>query len=87
VDKGPLHLIQAGLIDQLSTLGWNVRFGGHHQFEDISVEQDPPNGIVKRPRLVSKICESVAKAVGDHVHNGIIPLTLGGDHSLVSTCG
>jgi arginase len=83
VDKGPLHLIQAGLIDQVSTLGWNVRFDGHH-FEDVSVEQDPPSGIVKRPRLVSKICESLAKAVSGHVHDGVLPLTLGGDHSLVS---
>jgi arginase len=86
VDKGPLHLIEAGLIDQVSTLGWKVHFD-NHQFEDISIEQDPPSGIVKRPRLVSKICESVAKAVGEHVHNGVLPLTLGGDHSLVSTHG
>lgn len=82
VDQGPIHLVEAGIIDQISTLGWKVHFDGHHQFEDIAVEHDPPRGIVKRPRLVSKICESVSQAVGKHIQNGALPLTLGGDHSL-----
>jgi arginase len=79
-----MHLVKAGLIGQIQTLGWKVQFDGHHQFEDISVEHDPPQGILKRPKLVSTICENVSKAVGKHIHNGALPLTLGGDHSLVS---
>ena len=83
VEHGPMHLIKAGLIDQVAALGWQVNFGGHHQFGDITVENDPPRGIVKRPRLVSKVCENLARVVGEHVQRGHLPLTLGGDHSLV----
>lgn len=81
---GPIHLVQAGLLDQVASLGWKVEFNGHHQFEDLTVENDPPNGIVKRPRLVSKVCESLAAEVGASAANGELPVTLGGDHSLVS---
>ncbi|KAF9469233.1 arginase [Collybia nuda] len=82
VDKGPIHLIDAGLVNQLVTLGWKVNFDGHHQFEDIKAEDDPPIGILKNPRLVSRVSESVAKAVTGHVSKGHLPITLGGDHSL-----
>lgn len=85
VEQGPIHLIKAGLIDQISALGWQVNFGGHRQFENITVDHDPPRGIVKRPRLVSKVCESLAQTVGEHVQRGHLPLTLGGDHSLVGS--
>ena len=86
VDHGPIHIVEAGLIDQLKELGWNVEFDGHHQFEEIAAENDPPVGKLKNPRLVSRVCESVAKAVGGHAKKGQLPLTLGGDHSLVSLC-
>ncbi|KAG8929130.1 Arginase, catabolizes arginine to ornithine and urea [Tulasnella sp. 419] len=82
VDKGPVTLVEAGLVEQISGLGWAVEFGGHHQFEDISAENDPPMGVVKRPKLVSRVTEEIAKVVGAHVKAGKLPLTLGGDHSL-----
>ncbi|KAI0273458.1 arginase [Gloeopeniophorella convolvens] len=82
VDKGPIHLVNAGLIDQLKELEWVVEFDGHHQFEEISAENDPPIGKLLNPRLVSKVTEAVAQAVGDHARKGSLPLTLGGDHSL-----
>jgi len=82
VDTGPIHLVQAGLIDQIKGLGWHVEFGGHHQFEDLTVTQDPPAGIVKRPRLVSKVNQQVAKEIEGHAKAGRLPVTLGGDHSL-----
>ncbi|KAJ3761226.1 Ureohydrolase [Lentinula raphanica] len=112
VDKGPIHLVEAGLVNQLEELGWNVKFDGHHQFEDIkyalsssssvdpsaptassassavnddastSNHWDPPIGILKNPRLVSRVCEEVAKVVSGHAKNGELPVTLGGDHSL-----
>lgn len=83
VDKGPIHLVEAGLPQQLSELGWNVEFDGQHQFEAIAAEDDPPIGKLKNPRFVSKVCEGVAHVVGDHAKKGQLPLTLGGDHSLV----
>ncbi|KAF8681495.1 arginase family [Rhizoctonia solani] len=82
VDHGPIHLVNAGLEDQLAGLGWKVKFDGHHQFEEIDAQNDTPLGILKRPRLVSQVCEAVAKVVGDHARKGELPLTLGGDHSL-----
>ncbi|KAG5647314.1 hypothetical protein DXG03_000852 [Asterophora parasitica] len=82
VDKGPIHMVEAGLIDQITELGWKVKFDGHHQFEDINAENDPPIGILKNPRLVSRVCEAVATSVGDVARAGQLPITLGGDHSL-----
>ncbi|CAA7271595.1 unnamed protein product [Cyclocybe aegerita] len=82
VDQGPIHLVEAGLISQLEELGWKVKFDGHHQFEEINAAADPPIGILKNPRLVSRVTEAVAKAVGAHAAQGELPLTLGGDHSL-----
>ncbi|KAF8329973.1 arginase [Cantharellus anzutake] len=82
VDQGPIHLVNSGLPDQLQELGWNVIFDGHHQFEDITVQDDPPIGIVKRPRLVSSVAEAISKTVSGHAKAGQLPLTIGGDHSL-----
>ncbi|KAF8350603.1 arginase [Amanita rubescens] len=82
VDKGPIHLVEAGLVEQLKELSWNVKFDGHHQFEDINSFDDPPIGILKNPRLVSRVTESVAKVIGGHARKGRLPVTLGGDHSL-----
>jgi arginase len=45
---------------------------------------DPDIGRMKKPRLVSAVCERVAKEVGEAAAQGALPLTLGGDHSLVS---
>ena len=82
VDKGPIHLVNAGLVQQLGDLGWQVQFDGHHQFEDIATDSDQPIANMKNPRLVSQVTEAVAKVVGDHSRKGQLPLTLGGDHSL-----
>jgi arginase len=82
VDKGPIHLVSAGLVKQLEGLGWNVHFDGHHQFEDVVIESDPPIGLLKNPRLVSRCTENLSNVISDHVKNGRLPLTLGGDHSL-----
>ncbi|TDL24939.1 arginase [Rickenella mellea] len=82
VDQGPIHLVQAGLIDQIEGLGYEVTFDGHHQFEDVSALADPPIGILKNPRLVSKVSKAVSEVVKQHASNGKIPVTIGGDHSL-----
>ncbi|KIK42545.1 hypothetical protein CY34DRAFT_12279 [Suillus luteus UH-Slu-Lm8-n1] len=98
VDKGPIHLVRAGLINQVEELGWRVFFDGHHQFEGVS---PPPNGIqvnatgdaaidtlntsiakLRSPLFVAQVCESVASAVQAHAAMGHLPVTLGGDHSL-----
>lgn len=83
VDDGPIHLVQAGLINQLTELGWKVLFDGHHQFEEIQTKDDPPIGKLKNPRLVSRVTQSVADVVSNHAKKRELPVTLGGDHSLV----
>jgi arginase len=82
VDKGPIHLVNAGLVEQLKDLGWVVEFDGHHQFEDISAAVDPPIGKLRNPRLVSNVTEAVGRVVAKCASKGSLPLTLGGDHSL-----
>ena len=83
VDHGPIHLVEAGLEQQLKDLGWRVQFDGHHQFEEISEENDPPIGKMKNPRFVSRVCKAVAGVVSNHARRGQLPVVLGGDHSLV----
>jgi len=82
VDEGPIHLVEAGIVNQLKELGWKVQFDGHHLFEEIEAASDPPIGKLKNPRLVSRVTEAVARTVGKHAKEGVLPLTLGGDHSL-----
>ncbi|KAI9059211.1 Ureohydrolase [Trametes sanguinea] len=82
VEKGPMHLIESGLPQQLAKIGWKVQFDGELEFEHILAEDDPPIGNLKNPRSVSRVCELVAQVVGDHAKKGQLPLTLGGDHSL-----
>jgi len=84
VDEGPIHLVQAGLADQLQKLGWKVVFHGYHQFEENNNLDDPPIGKLKNPRTVSRVTKSVAGVVRSHAEAGILPVILGGDHSLVS---
>lgn len=99
VDLGPNRLISAGLVNQISELGWNVNFSAQHQFLDTpynpvfanspegkgELRADPDIGKMKKPRLVSAVCERVAGKVEEIAGKGWLPLTLGGDHSLVST--
>ncbi|KAJ7940197.1 Ureohydrolase [Mycena leptocephala] len=82
VDQGPIHMIEAGLVEQLTEIGWAVKFDGHHQFEEVNAITDPPIGKLKNPRLVSAVTQAVAKVVGGHAKKGELPVTLGGDHSL-----
>ncbi|KAI0276213.1 arginase [Russula aff. rugulosa BPL654] len=66
VDKGPIHLVNAGLVDQLKDLGWIVEF----------------DGTTSLKTSFSKVSQAVAQVVGEHATRGSLPLTLGGDHSL-----
>lgn len=75
-------MVEAGIVDQLTALGWKVKFDGHHQFEEVNAITDPPIGKLKNPRLVSAVTKAVANVVGGHAKMGELPVTLGGDHSL-----
>ncbi|KAK9899740.1 arginase [Cystobasidium minutum MCA 4210] len=82
VDDGPMRLVEAGLLDDVKNLGWDIDFSDHHKFAIIDEKDDPPIGKLKRPRLVSKTNEDVAESVYNSAKHGNLTLTLGGDHSL-----
>ncbi|KAG0694338.1 Ureohydrolase [Suillus ampliporus] len=68
VDKGPIHLVQTGLINQVEDLGWHTL--------EASIAK------MKNPLFVAQVCESVASAVQGHTERGQLPVTFVGDHSL-----
>lgn len=89
VDEGPEALVDAGLVDQLTALGWNVVFdaAGAAEVRAIasdSADTDADIGKMHRPRAVSAVNERVSEDVSRIIERGNLPLTLGGDHSLVS---
>lgn len=93
VDLGPGSLISAGLASQLSSLGWQVDHASQPDFSAVpffpntegrTARPDPDEGKMKRPRLVSAVNKLMSQAVGERAAKGWLPLTLGGDHSLVS---
>ncbi|CAD6578307.1 MAG: Arginase, catabolizes arginine to ornithine and urea [Cyphobasidiales sp. Tagirdzhanova-0007] len=82
VDEGPLRIIEAGLLNDIKKLGWEVDFDEHHKFQPLKEEDDPPFHRMKRPRLVSNVNKEVSEAVYSAASKGRLVLTLGGDHSL-----
>ena len=82
VDRGPLKMIEFGLLDQLQELDWKVKFDGHRDYTQLRPASDPPVGKLLNARYVSAVTESVAKSVAAHLKEGSLALTLGGDHSI-----
>ncbi|KAL1407777.1 Arginase, catabolizes arginine to ornithine and urea [Vanrija albida] len=83
VDKGPDHLVEAGLLKQLQSLGWHVEYseGAVDQLL-ATVKSDADIGKMKQPRAVSAVTKQLAADVAAVAQGGKLPLTLGGDHSL-----
>ncbi|KAJ7864838.1 hypothetical protein B0H14DRAFT_2735855 [Mycena olivaceomarginata] len=73
VDQGPIHMVEAGIVKELTELGWAVKFDGHHQFEEVNAITDPPIGKLKNPRLVSAVTKAVAEVVGGHAKQKVLP--------------
>ena len=90
VDLGPNALVQSGLLEQIKSLGWNVTYDGGKPFADIprsspdEARKEAAQGKMKNARVVSEVCQRLAKVVGEHAGRGELPVTVGGDHSLVS---
>jgi arginase len=81
VDLGPNALVERGLLSQLSELGWNVHYEGPAEFDDIPyINPNQPGASNGREVLPDPDMEIIR----DHAMEGRLPLTLGGDHSLVS---
>jgi arginase len=82
VDEGPLRLVEYGLLEQLTELGWDCEFDGHRDLSSFRPTHDPEIRKLKQPRYVARVTEAVSKAVKSHIEKGQLALTLGGDHSL-----
>jgi len=81
VDLGPSAIRVAGLADRISQLGYDVL-----DLEDLEIERPrsrPPAG--EKLKYLSEIhdaCERLATEVERIVAAGILPITIGGDHSI-----
>lgn len=85
VDDGPAMLLKHGLAEDIQDSGsWpqvTVRmldFAAEKAVE----ENDPPIGILKNVRGVSRVTAALAHASAESQATGGFTLTLGGDHSL-----
>jgi len=84
VEGGPQAIRQAGLVDELKKLHWEVADKGDIDFNDLNrMDSDPParNG-TKNPRKVGEACHRIFETAYDCQKKGHLALTLGGDHSL-----
>lgn len=84
--------MKAGLLDQLAALGWDVVFNeaSINEVREMAcsdAETDADIGKMHCPRAVSAVNERVSEDVASIIERGHLPLTLGGDHSLVSQQG
>lgn len=82
-------MIKAGLPAQLEKLGWTVEHNPELEAEIAELttktdEEDQPIGKLRKPVSVSAVNERLADDVARVASQGKLPLTLGGDHSLVS---
>ncbi|EIW68433.1 arginase [Tremella mesenterica] len=81
-NPAPPHVLGAAIHEQVEV---NVPVNSSPQAKKATMIQklpDPDIGKMKKPRLVSAVCEKVSKEVGEIAGKGWLPLTLGGDHSL-----
>lgn len=81
VDNGPQHLLDAGMLSQLESLGYtpeltNLKF--------VTPEKDPDCGHIKNPKTVSSVTNQIYKAVSKAARSSStsVTLTVGGDHSI-----
>jgi len=78
VDMGPAELIKAGLVAQITQLGWKADCTEAMQdFTTLVPLTTKDYGVIKNAEYVSLVCESVYKSVSRHCAAGHLALTLG----------
>ncbi len=83
VDMGPSAMRYTGLHGRLEALGYRVRDLGNLPAPMVETSAAPPVGAKLRYlEPIAALCEAIADAVAGCVEQGLLPLTLGGDHSL-----
>ena len=83
VDMGPSAMRVAGLEARLEALGHQVTDGGNIRVE-IAETQASGNRNARYLKEITKTCTRTAEAVVKTLEEGMIPLLLGGDHSLAA---
>jgi len=81
VEFAPDAIRQAGLVEALYRLGWEVVDKGNCKISDVKPELDQPVAGVNAPMRVTSGCHQTYQAVKEALDRGHLPLTLGGDHS------
>lgn len=81
VDMGPSAMRYAGLNTRLQRLGWDVEDAGNI---DVPI---PETREIKDKKLkylpeIAKVCDQLHIEVSQALQDGVVPLVLGGDHSL-----
>jgi arginase len=84
VDLGPQYVLDAGLIQQLNDMNFQVHLTGDkiQDYQDALPVSDPPVGIIKRPRTVGQVNRILSEQVYQHSNAGRLALQIGGDHSM-----
>jgi arginase len=81
VDMGPSAIRYAGLGDRIEAVGLTATDLGN---VDSAMQEtvDPESERARFLREIKATCERIARCVGGAVDDGLLPLVLGGDHSI-----
>jgi arginase len=83
VDMGPSAMRYTGLYGRLEALGYKVRDLGNLPAPMVETSEAPSAGSKLRYlEPIAALCEALAGTVASCVEQGLIPVALGGDHSL-----
>jgi arginase len=83
VDMGPSAFRIAGLGEQIAALGRQVLDTGDLA-SPIPETAAPPDPRKRYAQEIAGVCQQVYAAVGRSLHEGALPVVLGGDHSLAA---
>ena len=81
VDMGPSAIRSAGLNERLQRLGWDVEDFGNIEVPVPETREIKDKRLKYLPEIV-KVNEQLCLMVSEAMKEGVIPLILGGDHSL-----
>jgi arginase len=81
VDMGPSAMRLSSLVTQLERLGLAVHDTGNITVPDRTTLAQAPAAFL---HAITDVCRDVATRTADAVRRGIVPLVLGGDHSLAA---
>ncbi|AET40948.1 arginase Ecym_7096 [Eremothecium cymbalariae DBVPG len=85
VEDGPKYLMKQGLQHGLESVGWQVDVKKPlegRDFEQRKISSPEVDGKVKNPTIVGEATQLIYGAVKSAAHEGRLPVTLGGDHSI-----